>query len=254
MEVTPADGTTLVSSAAGDGETVAFVGDAGYGAWQWGWQHAALTGPFETIVYDHRGTGRSDAPPGPYSVETLADDLETVLRAHDARNAHLVGAGLGGMVALDYARRYSRARSLCLLCTAATGENIDTTPLAAPRDDPVALRDALTNALSAEFFKEQDSTIDQLVEWRTEDATPDGWAAQQAAIEGFDAGALYELTLPALVCHGTADAVWPVSGGEQLAEGLPKGEFFSLDGAGHLCHVEHSRVVNDELLGFLEAR
>ncbi|WP_332897640.1 alpha/beta fold hydrolase [Haladaptatus sp. CMSO5] len=254
MEVTTADGTTLVSSIAGSGETVALVGDAGYGAWQWGWQHAALTGPFETLVYDHRGTGRSDAPPGPYTVETLADDLESVLKAHDVRKAHLVGAGLGGMVALNYARRYSRARSLCLIGTAANGGGIDTTPLAAPRDDPAALRASLRNALSPDFFSEQDTTIDQLVEWRIEDATQAGWAAQQVAIEAFDAGALYEITLPALVCHGTADAVWPVSGGEQLAEGLPKGDFFPLSGAGHLCHVEHSQVVNDELLGFLEAR
>ncbi|MFC6731343.1 alpha/beta fold hydrolase [Haladaptatus sp. GCM10025893] len=121
MDVTTTDGTTLFAQAAGDGETVTFVGDAGYGAWQWGWQHAALTGPFETLVYDHRGVGRSEKPPGPYSVEQLADDLEAVLSAHGARKTHLVGAGLGGMVALDYARRYARARTLTLLGTAARG-------------------------------------------------------------------------------------------------------------------------------------
>jgi len=59
------------------------------------------------------------------------------------------------------------------------------------------------------------------------------------------------VTTPALVVHGTADAVWPPERGEALAENLPRGRFEPLSGAGHLVHVERSRVVNDLLTGFL---
>ncbi|WP_276245855.1 alpha/beta fold hydrolase [Haladaptatus sp. YSMS36] len=253
MDVTTTDGTTLFAQAAGDGETVTFVGDAGYGAWQWGWQHAALTGPFETLVYDHRGVGRSEKPPGPYSVEQLVDDLEAVLSAHGARKTHLVGAGLGGMVALDYARRYARARTLTLVGTAAQGAGIDTSPLAADPTDEAAIRASLDHALSAGFVGAYGEVVDQIVQWRaSDDATLAGWTAHQAAIGGFDADPLYEISLPTLVAHGTADEVWPAAGGEHLADGLPNATHCSLDGAGHLCHVEQSRILNDELIGFLE--
>ncbi|SFL26650.1 Pimeloyl-ACP methyl ester carboxylesterase [Halogranum rubrum] len=237
----------------GDGETVAFVGDVGYGAWQWGWQHAAVAGPYESLVMDIRGTGRSDAPDGPYTVGQLAQDLEVVLADHGARNAHLVGAGLGGMVALQTAFSSSRAASLTLVGTAAAGRELDLSPLYGTPTNPQECRASLDAAFSADFFDEQPDVIDQIVAWRgEEDAARATWEAQAAAVERFDVSdRLYEMTTPTLVLHGSDDAVWPVERGRELAEGLPRGSFEAIDGAGHLAHVEHSRVVNDRLLDFL---
>jgi pimeloyl-ACP methyl ester carboxylesterase len=242
MPKTEHRGVELRYETDGSGEPVAFVGDAGYGAWQWGWQHGAVAGPYRTVVYDHRGTGGSDAPPGPYRVPELAGDLEAVLRDVGIDRAHLVGAGLGGMVALAHAREYGRARSLVLCSTAGHGDGIEAT----------ACRD-LATATSETFRREQPGAVEGLREWRErEDADEAGWSAQAAAVAAFDARDwLYEVTLPALVLHGTADAVWPVERGEALARDLPRGELVPLDGAGHLAWVEHSRVVNDHLVAFL---
>ncbi len=238
----------------GAGDTVAFVGDAGYGAWQWGWQHAAVAGPYESLVTDLRGIGRSDSPPGPYTVGELTQDLEVVLADRGVGKAHLVGVGLGGMVALRTALSSSRAASLTLIGTAAMGDGLDLRRLYGAPNDPATIRQSLEAALSAEFFEAQSDVVDQVVEWRThEDAPPEAWGAQAAAVERFDASdRLYEVTVPARVVHGTDDAVWPVERGRNLAEGLPRGEFVPVEGAGHLAHVEHSRIVNDRLLAFLE--
>lgn len=254
----------LYYAAAGDGETVALVGDLGYGAWQWAWQHGALAGPFEALAYDHRGTGRSDCPEGPYTLAGLADDLEAVLSAHGVRRAHFVGAGLGGLVALTHVRRYDRSRSLALVGTSAGGPHLperSVERLAAPRDDPDALRATLAPALEEAFRGEHPELVDAIVAWRAGaradgpggDATPEGWRAQAAALAGVDLrDDLVNVTLPALVVHGTDDGVWPVEGGEALAEGLPRGRFEPVEGGGHLVGVERSRAVNDLLVGFLE--
>ena len=172
MPTTTADGVDLFYEMAGYGETVTFVGEAGYGAWQWGWQADALTGPFETLVWDLRGTGRSGCPPGPYSVDTLAADLEAVLSAADVDRTHLVGAGLGGMVALRYARQYGRARSLTLFGTVADGSLVDESALRglhAPRDDPAALRSSLEGAFTATYRSQQPDVVDRICEWRAEE-------------------------------------------------------------------------------------
>ncbi|ELZ73906.1 3-oxoadipate enol-lactone hydrolase/4-carboxymuconolactone decarboxylase [Haloferax prahovense DSM 18310] len=254
MPTAVADGVELYYDSEGDGETVAFVGDAGYGAWQWGWQHAAVAGPYESLVTDLRGAGRSDAPAGPYSVETLVSDLVAVLADANVRKAHLVGFGLGGLVALEAARTTNRVRSLVLVGTAASGDGIDPEPLSAAPDVPAALRESLAPALSEEFRAEQPDVVDQLVSWRErEDADPEAWAAQAAAVADYDAGPLYEVTVPTLVLHGDDDPVWPVEGGRALAEGLPRGEFESFAGARHLVTVERSRLVNDALVSFLES-
>lgn len=220
------NGWSLYYATDGDGETVAFVGDLGYGAWQWAAQHEAVAGPFEALVWDHRGAGRSDAPAGPYSVGDLAADLEAVLAETRTSRAHLVGAGLGGLVALRYALDYARARTLTLLATSAGGPHLPEDPvgrLFAPADDEAALRETLRPVLTEAFLAEQQPFVDAIVRWRAGrpagdrpvgdgsagdgsagdsdgstggrgdstnglggDAAAAGWRAQAAAIEGFD--------------------------------------------------------------------
>jgi len=250
-----ADGVALYCGTAGEGETVAFVGEAGYGAWQWGWQGDALAGPYETLVWDLRGTGRSDCPPGPYDADRLAADLEAVLADSGADRAHIVGAGLGGMIALRYARRYGRARSLTLFGAAPGGTAVDESAmraLYAPPDDGAAIRSSLDGAFTETYRAEQPAVIDQICAWRAEeDADPEGFEAQLGAVLGFEAGPLYEQTLPALVCHGVDDPVVPVEVGRELARDLPRGEFEPVEGR-RLHFVEHSRAVTDRLAGFLD--
>jgi len=238
----------------GEGETVVLLGDVGYGAWQWGWQHAGLTGPFETLVTDLRGAGRSDAPPGPYAVDDFVADVQAVLDDHGERNVHVVGAGLGGMVALELARISTRPESLGLLGTSPVGADLSLDPLFGAPSAPDELESSLAAALSREFLDAHLDEIERIVEWRAaEDATREAWDAQAAAVEAFDiSDRLYEVDCPALVVHGRDDAVWPVNHGRRLAENLPRGEFVPLDG-GHLIGVERSREVNDRLFGFFEA-
>ena len=236
-------------------ETVAFVGEAGYGAWQWGWQHERLSRGYETVVWDLRGTGRSEASPGPYSVDQFASDLETVLSAAGTRRVHLVGAGLGGMVALRYAREYRRAATLTLFNTAASGEAVEETALRALHSsfgDEAALRESLSGAFSDEFLDSQRTLVDRICEWRSEeDADVAAFDAQVEAMLAFEAEPLYEVTIPALVCHGLADPVIPVDAGERLADALPRGTFEAVEGR-HLCFIEHSLAVTDRVLEFLD--
>jgi pimeloyl-ACP methyl ester carboxylesterase len=244
---------SLYYESAGTGdETVAFVGDVGLGAWQWAWQHRAVAGPFHTLVFDHRGVGQSDAPSGPYAVSTLAADVEAVLADAGVQSVHLVGRGLGGLVALDLAHGSGRVRSLTLL-----GSGIDGTTLMeafAPTDDRAALRSSTEALLSAAFCDAQPEVVDRIVSWRAaEDAPRRVWEAQAAAVADYRPPPLYEVTVPALVVHGDADGQWPVDGARRLADGLPRGEWLPFEGAAHLVGVERSRVVNDRLVGLVES-
>ncbi|WP_075937646.1 alpha/beta fold hydrolase [Halosegnis longus] len=238
------EGIDLYYEQVGSGDTVVFLPEAGLGAWSWGWQHDAVAGPFESLVVDPRGTGRSDAADD-YAVETLAADLEAVLRDADVRSAHLVGHGLGGAVALAYAREYNRARSLALVTTPAAGDVVDT--------------DALERLFSEEWpsvaFSESYVGVaprDEIEGWRRlDDADADAREQLFAAYRAFDPGALYEITVPTLVLGALDSPVVPEPACETLAQGLPRGEYEQVEGR-HLAHLEHSRAVNDRLLQFLD--
>jgi pimeloyl-ACP methyl ester carboxylesterase len=238
----------------GDREPVAFVGDAGYGAWQWGFQDRVV-GPHEAVVFDHRGTGRSDAPDGPSDVATLAADLEAVLADAGFAGVHLAGAGLGGAVALAYAHAHDRARSLALFGTAPTGGTVDEAALRglhAPPGDGDACCSSLEGALSPAFRESNPDLVDRICGWRAED-DPDseGFEAQAAAWLDFEGVPLYEVTESALVFRGVEDPVVPEAAARELAEDLPRGEFLPVEGR-HLAHVESARAVTDRLLDFFE--
>lgn len=255
MATVDAGGRSLYYATAGAGETVAFVGDAGFGAWQWGHQYEGVAGPREALVWDPPGTGRSDDPPDRCTVDALAADLEVVLGDAGADRAHLVGAGLGGMVALRYAREYGRARSLALFGTAASGGAVDRAALHdlhPDADDAAALRESLAGAFSADF-RDRSAIVEAVLEWRrAEDATGEALTCQLEAMLDFNAGPLHEVSLPAVVFHGLEDPVVTPDGGAALAEGLPRGEFVAVEGR-HLAHVEAGSAVTDRLVGFHES-
>ncbi|MGM0447351.1 MAG: alpha/beta fold hydrolase [Methanobacteriota archaeon] len=234
-------------------EAAVFCGDVGLGAWQFGWQHAALAGPHTVITPETRGVGRSDAPPGPYAVSDLAADLDAVCAAEGIRNAHLVGYGLGGMVALTAALSSSRPTSLALVGTPPAGDAYNSAGVWADPADPVGVEGSLNGLLSVDFREAHPDAISRIAEWRlAEDAGREAYEAHRAAVGGFDlAGDLFEVTTPALVVHGSDDTVCPVTAGETLAAGLPRGEFHSIEGARHLVGVEASAAVNDLLVGWL---
>jgi len=234
-------------------EAVVFCGDVGLGAWQFGWQHAALAGPHTVITPETRGVGRSDSPPGPYSVADLAADVDAVCAAAAVRNAHLVGYGLGGMVALTAALASSRPASLTVVGTPPAGDAYNADGVWADPADPAAVEGSLHGLCSSDFRRAHPDALTRIAEWRiAEDADSETFAAHRAAVESFDVtDRLYEVTAPTLVVHGGDDTVCPPTAAQTLAEGLPRGELHLIEGARHLVGVEASAAVNDALAGWL---
>jgi|LNFM01.1.fsa_nt_gb non-heme chloroperoxidase len=69
------------------------------------------------LVPDLRGTGESDKPSGPYTLERYASDLVAVLDAFGARDAVIVGHSMGGQLALYLAAHApARVRAVLALC------------------------------------------------------------------------------------------------------------------------------------------
>ncbi|MBL8677571.1 MAG: alpha/beta fold hydrolase [Myxococcales bacterium] len=72
------------------------------------------------IVLDNRGTGRSERPPGPFSMGQMADDVRAVLDDAGCDRATVVGISMGGMISQHVAIRHApKVEGLVLLATTA---------------------------------------------------------------------------------------------------------------------------------------
>lgn len=240
----------------GDGPVVVFVPSGGFGAWQWSWQYPAFAGPFQAITYHQRGTSNSSASTA-VGVDQYINDLEAVLTDSDVSRVHLVGFGFGGIVALEYAYRFGRARSLVLIGTPAhnrVGLKRITDTFSVPRDNLDQLRTSTAHGFSTSFLEDHPEIRDQIVEWRqAEDGSREAWKDLEASYEAYDREwELYEMQLPTLVVHGENDQVVPPDNAKQLAEGLPHGREHRYEAAGHFVMIERAQEVNDTLYGFYE--
>lgn len=260
------DGVTIAYEERGrdptTAETVVCCEGLGYGRWMWNWQAEALAESSHVVVWDNRGTGDSDAPEGPYTIEQMAGDLEAVLDDVGITSAHVVGASMGGMVAQRYALAYDRAASLTLLCTSPGGPEAVPTPEATlermfsvpdDADEREAIRYKMRPAVSDGFMEQHEELVEQIVDWRLDsDAPPAARQAQAAAVEAFDASdELDGIEVPVLVLHGTDDRVLPVGNGEILAERIPRADAEFVDGGSHLFFIEDAARVTDRIEEFL---
>lgn len=115
-----ANGIELYYEQHGEGEPIIFS----YG-WLddysvWNYQIEELAKDHRVILYDHRGHGKSDKPKGDYSIETLANDLHTIIQNLNLERANLVGFSMGGEAAIVFTLRHpSKVTKLILVGTTA---------------------------------------------------------------------------------------------------------------------------------------
>ena len=64
----------------------------------WAPQAAALKDRYRVVRYDTRGHGGTEVPPGPYTLDMLADDAFGLMDALGIDKAHWVGLSMGGMI------------------------------------------------------------------------------------------------------------------------------------------------------------
>ena len=79
----------------GEGDPLLLIMGLGATLEWWNRLTPSLTPRYRTIVFDNRGVGKSDVPPGPYSIPLMADDALAVLDAAGvtvrARRRHVDG-------------------------------------------------------------------------------------------------------------------------------------------------------------------
>ena len=247
----------------GSGAPLLLIHGLGYARWGWEPVLPGLAERFDVVLFDNRGIGESDAPPGPYTAGEMADDAIQVLDEAGVDRAHVVGTSLGGMVAQELALGYpDRVDRLVLACTTPGGPKAHPMPQqtltlmaeAAKLEPAVALRRFVENALAPATVAAHPGLVDRIMAHRLETAQQQAaWAAQAAAGATFDAyGRLGALAAPALVQHGDADVVVDPRNADLLVELLPDARLERFPGTGHLFFWEASERFVSSVSGFLE--
>lgn len=217
------------------------------------------------IVFDHRGTGRSDRIAGPLAMKDLVADTLAVLDAAGVERAHVIGTSMGGMIAQHVALDHrERVRSLALLSTTPVGRGgqppwrLLAGAALRPLLPPERAGDLAAPMLYSERSRsEQPARVAQDLQMRASDPTPaiTAWA-QMLAIAGHDTRhRLSELAgLRVLVAHGEDDVLVPPDRGRALAAAIPGSRLVTFPDAGHILTTDAEDDLAAEVLDHLEAQ
>ncbi len=108
-------GEMVFNDSAGSGIPILFLHGTGCDASDWENVTDRLPNEQRCITIDFRGHGQSSSPIEPFTLECLANDVLYLIYAMEFQELVLVGHSLGGMVAMEVARREPRVKALVLL-------------------------------------------------------------------------------------------------------------------------------------------
>jgi len=239
---------SLFFEEAGDaGTPVLLLHELGGSCESWREVIPLLAADRQVVAVDLRCAGRSEKPPGAFSIADVADDLDGMLHRLAIDVADVIGAALGSLVgALLAARHPNRVRRL-MMCAVAPDMAGPTRDYLVERADKVratGMRGVAAASLANSF--------------------PESRAAERAAYLsiylGNDPAAYAELSLalarlemtpgdwgairaPTLVASGAHDFLWPPPIGRQVAALIPGAKFAAMEDAGHFPHLQAARSV-----------
>jgi pimeloyl-ACP methyl ester carboxylesterase len=222
----------------------------------WERQVLALRDRHTVITVDLRGHGESSRPRTGYSIGALAADLEQLVRALGLSRVAVVGWSMGGLIALELARRLGpRASALGLVGTTAGGLSDPSRPhsrageadaiRAAMRAD---LR-AFARDFAAQCFKAGAEA--PLYPWVASQLQRTAPHVAEACFEALMAADLRPhlsaLAVPTTVLHGRHDTRLTFDEGEYLAAHIPGARLVAFEESAHAPHLEEPDAFNAAL-------
>jgi 3-oxoadipate enol-lactonase len=245
----------------GSGEPLLLIMGLSYPSYMWHRSRPVLARRYRTVVFDNRGVGQSDAPPGVYSIALMASDAAAALDTAGIESAHIFGVSMGGMIAQEFALQYpERVRSLILGCTAAGGPH-------AVRAEPAALQVLSRQDMTPEESKEA------IITFIYDPATPreridedtairlkwypsrQGYIGQLQGIFAWEAySRIAQITAPTLVIHGETDRLIPPANARLIAERIPGAKLVLIPQASHIFETDQPVLAQQAILEFLTAQ
>jgi non-heme chloroperoxidase len=257
----------------GAGRPVVFANGNGMPGDMWNYQRDDLAAAgFRCITYDRRGHGRSDRPASGYDMDTLADDLASLIRGIDLTDAVLVGHSMGAAEVVRYLTRHGTARVSGIVLSAPATPSVLKSGDSPGGLDPESLQaswDLLRRdagawlgalASSGPNYWGVDHHVSQLTsEWTMRqimDTPPSVLIETQRAVFYADFSAeLPQVSVPALVIHGDADGGGTAleHTGRPTAAMIPQARLVVIPNAGHGLYVSEAAQYNAELIKFFNS-
>lgn len=252
---------TLAYEERGRGKPILFIHGFPLNRKMWEPQIEIFSKNRRVVAPDLRGHGQTEATPGPYRMEMLADDCHRLLESLGVTQPVVIcGLSMGGYITLAFYRKYpGRVAGLVL---AATRAGADSEEGRANREKAAAQARAsgisaiidgmLPKLLAPTTYQEQPELVERVREIMAETSVEGVIGAQLGMKERPDSTPfLGQIRVPTLIVHGTEDQIIPAAEAQAMQAAIAGSQLHLIPDAGHLPNMEQPERFNGVLADFL---
>lgn len=245
----------------GSGDAVVFLHAFPLQAAMWDYQLEAFERSHRCVAIDLPGFGQSPSPveAGGSSMQWWADLVAGALDQLGIDRATLVGASMGGYLAMSLLRHHpERVRDVVFADARARADDPQVAQRRTGQQDQLrggaevgSLAKSVVEGLLSSGSMARAELVDY-VHALAEMATPEGWIGALEAMKSRPDNMLVlrQAGVRSLVIVGELDRVTPIAEAMSVRS-LVKGELVVIPGVGHLPNVEDPIAFNEALAGFL---
>jgi len=211
---------------------------------------------FDVVIHDQRGLGRTEVPPGPYSMADYAADALALLDHLELEQPLVLGISFGGMVAQELAvTAPDRVARLALLCTSPGGKGGSSYPLhelaALPPEERNRRHPTLLDTRFDDAWLASHPNDQLMIDFMGARPEPtEGARLQLEARRHHDVwDRLDRITCPTFVASGRYDGIAAPENGKAIASRIPGAELRLYDG-GHMFMIQ-DRSTTPAIIDFL---
>lgn len=244
----------------GQGVPVVLSHALGMDVHMWDGLAAALAPHCEVLRYDHRGHGRSAAPPGPYTMDELVEDAARVVREWGRGPVVWVGLSMGGMVGQGLAVRHPELVHGLVVANSTSyypdaGREMWRQRIATVETQGLgAIADAVMGRYFHAGFRAAHPEAEAAARSTLLRTDVAGYVGCCHAVSQVDWRAeLPQVACPTLVVAGALDQGAPVAMSEAIAQAVPGAKLEVLAGSSHISVMEEPAAFEAVVSGFLQS-
>ena len=243
----------------GQGLPLVFVHGAGASHDMWKPQVEHFSKDYMVVTYDVRGHQQSEGSNEEYSCELFADDLHLLLEQLDIGDPVVCGLSLGGMIAQEYAVKYSHDLRGLILADTAVSSAMTISDKITKAMYPLRLVKWTIRRMSAQRYADwsfkyfdMDDDVREYLKNEQLKMPQEELIKIVAAVYKFKQLAIETIGVPTLVIIGENErkAVFPHAG--KMLELIPDARKVIVPEAGHASNLENAEFFNSELDVFLK--
>src|SRR5262245_16579652 len=260
MNYIEVNGAGLRYELSGAGEkTLVLVHEMGGTLESWDEVVPRLNASRRVLRYDTRGAGMSQKIRGQLHIDTMADDIATLLDALGINGkVALAGVAVGGATALHFAARYRERTSVVVVGSPATGLAPDRRPAGLERAAKMeregmsgAAEDSMATGYAVELRGNAERFTRYRARWLGND--PGSFAAIYRMLAGTEMQEeLQALACPVLVIGATYDRVRPPPMAKAVADTIPTARYVELPTT-HFMAAATPELIADTIADFLKS-